>query len=133
MDEHIHVATDNCQKFNWRSLLGRPKLIGVLETARTAKWDVVLLSELAESSMDPVVVYIEEFVLIACGRVGVLLHYSARKAWLAAGGTMKVIHERAIAVPLNLRNGASYVAASIYVPTGWDAEARVVRRDLYEA
>eukprot|EP00972_Heterocapsa_arctica_P112088 16429825-Heterocapsa_arctica.AAC.1 len=85
MDEHIHVATVNCQKLNWRSLLGRPKLISLLETARTAKWDVVLLSELAGS----VVVYIEEFVLIACGRVGVLLHYSARKAWLAAGGTIK--------------------------------------------
>eukprot|EP00972_Heterocapsa_arctica_P063762 9407147-Heterocapsa_arctica.AAC.1 len=83
--------------------------------------------------MDPVVVYIEEFVLITCGRVGVLLHYSTRRAWLAAGGSIDVIHERALAVPLSLNNGARYVAASIYVPTGWDPAARVVRRDLYEA
>eukprot|EP00972_Heterocapsa_arctica_P054102 7973080-Heterocapsa_arctica.AAC.1 len=61
------------------------------------------------------------------------MHYSARKAWMAAGGSIEVIHERAIALPFDLKNGTHYVMASIYVPTGWDPETRLVRRELYDA
>ena len=81
----LAVGTLNVQGLQWDRLTHRPKLTSVITIARDSQLDILCLSELHFTDLQLQVVYLEEFVLIARGAVGILLRKPFAILWEQAG------------------------------------------------
>ena len=81
----LAVGTLNVQGLHWARLSHRPNLAAVIHTARESHLDILCLSELHFTDLQLNVVYIEEFVLIVRGAVGLLLRKPYAMLWEQSG------------------------------------------------
>ena len=111
------LGTINTQGLTWSRVSHRPKLQSVLTLARAQHVDILCLTEMHSSTVSLEVVYLEEFVVVCRGGVGLLLRLPFAMLW--EQGERKVFYEDASGRMLGIAfcyQGRDVVVGANYSP-----------------
>ena len=132
----VRLGTLNVQGLQWNLVLHEQKLQGLIQAARSHRFDLMLVSDMHYRDLDIHTVYLEEFCLVCRGAVGVLIRNNLAALWEAQGRkTFFNTHDRIFGLGFSLYN-RDLAFISNYTPAGGDVTAKrthyLEARSLYD-